>query len=528
MKRRILAAYGLAAVAFLAGRPAQADVKPHALFSDGMVLQRGVKCPVWGTASPGEAVSVTVSATKGTATTASSAAVEAGQDGKWQVALQLAPEMAGGPYMLLIKGKNTITVKDVYVGEVWVCSGQSNMEWSLRNTHDAEKAIQSSANPKIRLFTVPKNTSDKPLTEVNAQWQECNPSTVPGFSAVGYFFGRDLHKALNVPVGLIHSSWGGTVAEAWTTRAALENNPDLKGMIAQDADAPANYEKALKRYEAELAKYKEAVAKAKQEGKKPPQPPRKPSDPKHNPNRPCVLYNAMIHPLQPYAIKGAIWYQGESNAGRAYQYRTLFPAMIQSWRETWKQGDFPFLFVQLAPWRDIVTEPQESDWAELREAQLLTSLHCKNTGMAVITDVGDPKDIHPKKKEPVGARLALAARGIGYGEKIEHRGPIYDKMTVKDGKAVLSFTHTGKGLEAKDGPLQGFTIAGADKKFYNAKAEIQGDKILVWSDKVTQPAAVRYGWANCPVVNLWNKDGLPASPFRTDDFPMVTGPKPAK
>jgi sialate O-acetylesterase len=527
MNRRILAALVLAAAACLVGRPAHADVKPHALFSDGMVLQRGMKCPIWGTAAPGEAITVNLATTKGTTTTISGTAVEAGQDGKWKASLQISPAMAGGPYTLAIKGNNTLTLKDVYVGEVWVCSGQSNMEWPLRASHNADQAIQSSANPKIRLFTVPKATSDKPRTEVEGQWQECNPSTVPGFTAVGYFFGRDLQKALNVPVGLIHTSWGGTVAEAWTTRSALESSPELKDMVGQYEAAPANYKKALARYEAELAKYKEAVAKAKQENKKLPQPPRKPNDPSTGPNRPCVLYNAMIHPLQPYAIKGAIWYQGESNASRALQYRTLFPTMIQSWRQSWKQGDFPFLFVQLAPFMPIVTEPQESAWAELREAQLLTSLHLKNTGMAVITDAGDPKDIHPKKKEPVGARLALAGRGIAYGEKLEYSGPIYDKMAVKDGKVVLSFTHTGKGLEAKDGPLQGFTIAGADKKFYNARAQIQGDHVLVWSDQVKQPAAVRYGWANCPVVNLWNKDGLPASPFRTDDFPMVTAPKTA-
>ena len=531
MKRRILAVLMGTAAISLAASQARADVKPHALFSDGMVLQRGMKCPVWGTADPGEIVSVSFAATKGNASIVLSASVNAGKNGKWRIDIQVAPEMAGGPYEMVIKGKNTITLKDVYVGEVWICSGQSNMEFHLSGAHNAKEAIAKAKNPKIRLFTVQKNTSDKPLSGFKGQpkWQECNPETAKNFTAVGYFFGRDLQKALDVPIGLIHTSWGGTVAEAWTTRAALESNPELKGMIEQydknRSSAQANYEKALKKYEADLAKHKEAVAKAKEEGKNPPKPPRKPGMPSNNPNRPCVLYNAMIHPLQPYAIKGAIWYQGESNAGRAYQYRTLFPAMIQSWRETWKEGDFPFLFVQLAPWKAIVSEPQESDWAELREAQLLTSLHCKNTGMAVITDVGDPKDIHPRKKEPVGARLALAARGIAYKHNIEYSGPVYDKMSVKDGKAVLHFKHAGKGLEAKGGPLHGFTIAGSDRKFYNAKAEIQGDTVLVWSDKVTEPAAVRYGWANCPVVNLWNKDGLPATPFRTDDFPGVTAPK---
>jgi sialate O-acetylesterase len=526
MKQRIWTAVALAAAVCPAGPQARADVKLHPLFSDGMVLQQGANCPMWGTADPGEKVQVLFTG-KGSTVTLESG-ITAGKDGKWKTLFVLGSYLAGGPYEMEIKGKNTIILKDVYVGDVWICSGQSNMEWPLSRTHDAEKAIAKSKNPKIRLFTVPKNTSEKPLNRFKGdpKWLECNPDTVKNFTAVGYFFGRDLQKALGVPIGLIHTSWGGTVAEAWTTRTALESNSELQGMIAQyeksKETAQANYEKAKKKYETDLAKHREAVAKAKEEGKQPPRPLRRPVEPDKNPNRPCVLYNAMIHPLQPFAIKGAIWYQGESNAGRAYQYRTLFPAMIESWRATWKQGDFPFWFVQLAPFREIVSEPQESDWAELREAQLMTALHCKNTGMAVITDVGDPKDIHPTKKEPVGARLALAARGIAYGQNMEYSGPVYDKMTLKDGKAVLHFKHAGKGLEAKDGPLQGFTIAGADRRFYNAKAEIQGDTVLVWCDKVPEPAAVRYGWANCPVVNLWNKDGLPASPFRTDDFPGVT------
>jgi sialate O-acetylesterase len=531
MKRRILAVLLLTAAVGLAASPARADVKPHALFSDGMVLQRGTKCPIWGKADPGEQVRVQFAGTTANAAAASSVSVNADNDGKWQIHLPMPAEMAGGPYELTIQGKNTITLKNVYVGEVWICSGQSNMEWPLRRAHNAEEAIKNAANARIRLFTVPKNTSDKPLKgfKGDPKWQECNSDTVENFSAVGYFFGRDLQKALDVPVGLIHTSWGGTVAEAWTTRAALENKAELKSLVEQydngRPSAQANYEKAMKKYEADLVKHKAAVAKAKEEGKPPPRAPRRPVEPDKNPNRPCVLYNAMIHPLQPFAIKGAIWYQGESNANRAYQYRTLFPAMIQSWRATWKQGEFPFLFVQLAPYMPIVSEPQDSAWAELREAQLRTSLHCKNTGMAVITDVGDPKDIHPTRKAPVGGRLALAARALAYGQNIEYSGPVYEKMTVKDGKAVLHFTHAGKGLEAKDGPLHGFTLAGTDRKFHNAKAEIQGDTVLVWCDQVTEPVAVRYGWANCPVVNLWNKDGLPASPFRTDDFPGVTASK---
>jgi sialate O-acetylesterase len=450
--------------------------------------------------------------------------VSAGKDGKWKVVLELAPDLAGGPYTLTIKGKNTITLKNVYVGEVWICSGQSNMEWPVSLTRNADEAIEKAKNPKIRLFTVPKNTSDKPLAgfKGDPKWSECNPDTVKGFSAVAYFFGRDLHKALNVPVGLIHTSWGGTRAEAWTSRPVLESHDEWKGEFPAYAKAKANYPAALDKYIDDLKKYKETFKANPDTDAAPPAPP---GFPRHA-NSPSVLYNAMIAPLLPYAVKGAIWYQGESNAGKAYAYRKLFPTMIQNWRDDWKEGDFPFLFVQLAPW---ISKGDKSDqtWAELREAQLLTTRKLKNAGMAVITDVGDANDIHPRKKEPVGARLALAARALAYGQKIEYSGPIYKSMAVEGDKAVLTFGHIGKGLEAKGENLQGFTLAGEDNVFHPAEAEIKGDKVVVRSDKVAKPVAVRYGWSNNPTVNLWNKDGLPASPFRTDDLPTVTGPKAA-
>jgi sialate O-acetylesterase len=511
MQRLFLAGLTLAAAAL----PAQADIKPHPLVSSGMVLQRGLACPLWGTAEPGEKITARLS---GAADKDIQGETTADKNGAWIVKLDV-PQKAGGPFTLTLEGKNKLTLNDVYIGEVWVGSGQSNMEWTM-NLIQAKKDIEAAANPKIRLFTVQKTTSYVPLDTVVGQWQACTPETVTHFSAVAYYFGRDLNKALDVPIGLIHSSWGGTVAEAWTSAAKLQSIPSLAYMGNPAAENARKYQKALGSYLKDLDEYLPRAKRAWAGGKALP-PPRFPINPP-GPNTPSVLYNAMIRPLQPFAIKGVIWYQGESNAGRAYEYRTLFPAMIDNWREDWKLGDFPFLFVQLAPWMAIVKQPQESTWAELREAQLLTSQKVKNTAQAVITDVGDPRNIHPPQKAPVGHRLALAARAMAYGETIVYSGPTYDSVEFKDGKAILSFKNVGKGLEAKDGELTGFTIAGSDRKWHNAQAKIEGDKVVVWSDEVKEPAAVRYGWYNCPVVNLWNKDSLPASPFRTDDFPMLT------
>jgi sialate O-acetylesterase len=367
------------------------------------------------------------------------------------------------------------------------------MEWSVSSSANAKEVIENSKNPKIRLFTVEHRVSETPVADVAVntanknrivgKWLECGPDAVPSFSAVAYFFGRDLQKALSVPVGLVHSSWGGTVAEAWTTSEALAADPSLQYLLPKSPIAGGN------------------------------------------PNQGTVLFNGMIAPLLPYAIKGAIWYQGESNAGRAWEYRTLFPTMIKSWRTAFKQGDFPFLFVQLAPFMATTTVPADTNWAELRDAQQYTSLTVPNTAQAVITDVGETSDIHPRRKEPVGARLALAARALAYREKIAYSGPVFQDLSIDGNKAVLRFSHLDKGLEAKGGLPLGFTVAGEDKQFLNAHAEIKGDKVIVWNDKVEKPVAVRFGWANYPFVDLWNKDGLPASPFRTDNFPLLTQPK---
>ncbi|NLN76046.1 MAG: sialate O-acetylesterase [Armatimonadetes bacterium] len=447
---------------------AGAAVTPAPIFTDNAVLQQGIEAPVWGTADNGEKVTVKFQ-NQEVSTVA--------KDGNWMV--RLAPLKAGGPFTMTI---NDLTLKNILVGEVWICSGQSNMAWTVKNTTNGEKDILESRNSMIRLYTVPLKTSYTPLTEINSNWVMCGPTTTPGFSAVGYYFGRDIEKELQVPVGLINTSWGGTSVESWTSLDGFKAMPELANWVAEE------YEK-------------------KAEG----------------PNHPSVLFNAMVNPLVPYAFRGAIWYQGENNAGKAFAYRKLFPGMIKSWRDAWKQGDFPFLFVQLAPFMKIEDTPMESAWAELREAQLLTLKASPNTGMAVITDVGNPNDIHPRDKEPVGARLALAAQKIAYKQDIVYSGPIYRSMKRSGSTITLYFDNVGRGLESRGGELTGFAIAGEDKKFVWANAKVVGgNKVVVSADSVKEPVAVRYGWANCPVVNLWNKDGLPASPFRTDDFPMVT------
>ena len=495
-----LAAFGLSIAPF-----AQADVHLPALFSDGMVLQQGMEVPVWGWASDGELVTVTFRGQTAKTTA---------KGGKWM--LNLRKLKAGGPDEMVVTGKNSITLKNVLVGEVWICSGQSNMEFPLSRSFDSKADIEASANLKIHLFHVPKMKAESPKDDVKAAWTACDPDTVKGFSAVGYYFGRDLQKARGVPVGMIETDWGGSPAEVWMKQEVLESNPRYKQEIL---DAYVGQKKG---YDDALAAFEKERDEAKASGKSFNK--RAPGAPSW---RPTELYNGMIAPLVPYAIKGAIWYQGESNAGRAEQYRSLYADMIRNWRQDWNEGDFTFICVQLAPFMAVKDQPGDSAWAELREAQLLSTRTLPNAGMAVITDVGDPKDIHPTKKKPVGERLALAARGIAYGEKIEFSGPVYHSMKVKDdNKATITFDHVGKGLAARDGELKGFSICGDDKKWFWAKAEIKGkNQVVVSSPEVAHPVAVRFGWADCPVVNLWNKDGLPATPFRTDDFPMITAPK---
>ena len=625
--------------------PAFADVTPHPLFGDHAVLQQGTPVPVWGNASPGERVTVELTGQSVSATTAS--------DGKWLV--HLAPMRAGGPHTLTISGRNKLTFTDILIGEVWVCSGQSNMERQLGLRPGQppitgwEREVAEAKHPDIRQFYVPQELALAPQAKVAGSWSVCSPETAPDFTAIGYFFGRDLERARRVPVGLIHSSWGGTTAEAWTSEASLRTLPDFVEPLAEvkrlstdpegarrdiearkqawytandpgsaanppwsaaDLDTsswkpmtlPANWESAgypdfdgvfwfrrtfelpedwngadaelhlgavddfdstwvngqpvgatigwdkprVYRVPAGMLKRGRNVVTVRvldtgaggglwggddemrlrfgaaggtnalslagewrcQPGASLKAVSAPPVDFSQSPSAPTVLYNGMIAPLLPYAMRGVIWYQGESNVGRERQYRTLFPALIADWRRAWGHGDFPFLFVQVAPYRGLPPE--------IREAQLLSWQHTTNTAMAVTTDCGDANDIHPANKRPVGARLALAARALAYGEEVEYSGPVFASMAVKGAKAVLRFTHLGGGLVAKHGALKGFTVAGADQAFRPAQASIRGDTVVVSAKGIAQPVAVRYGWANVPDGNLFNREGLPASPFRTD------------
>ncbi len=483
-----------------------AEVKLPAIIGDNAVLQADAPLPIWGTAAVGEDVTVTIAG--------QSQSTKAGADGRWQV--KLAALKTGGPLELTVAGTNTIVLKNLLVGEVWVGSGQSNMEFALKGANDSAKEIAAADFPKIRLFTVIKKTSAEPLADCSGKWVECSPATVPGFSAVAYFFGRELHQKLGVPVGLIHTSWGGTEAEAWTSRAALAGSAEFKDAAPSWDKRLADLPKAQAKYATEVAAWKAAADAAKAAGKPAPKKPNPPAD-ENSPHRPSSLYNGMLAPLIPYAIRGAIWYQGESNAGQPLKYRTLLPLMIGDWRQAWGEGDFPFYIVQLANYKARQAEPVESDWAALREAQWLTTTKVKNTGLATIIDVGMAENIHPTDKQTVGHRLALNALALTYGKDNESSGPVFAAMKVEDAKAVLTFTHLGGGLVAKGGgALTGFAIAGEDRKFVWATATIVGDTVVVTSDKVAKPTAVRYAWADNPECDLYSKADLPAVPFRTD------------
>ena len=514
---RMLLSFGrCVAASLLVSGGAQADVKLPALISDHMVLQQELPASVWGWAEPGEKVTIRFAGR--TAETAADAG------GKWRVKLNGLKAGAAGD--MTITGKNELTVKDVLAGEVWVCSGQSNMEWPVSASANAQEEIAAANFPMIRMFTVQRTPHLEPQEDCQGKWEICTPETVPRFSAVAYYFGRKLHQTLNAPVGLIHSSWGGTPAEHWTPADVLTAAEDFRPIVEAWERTKAAFPKAKEKYEADLAAWTEANRQAKEEGTKPP---RKPSPPRGADafGAPGCLYNGMISPLLPCTIQGAIWYQGESNASRAKQYRKLFPTMILSWRQRWGL-EFPFLFVQLANFNARGAapsgEPEESQWAELREAQLAT-LELPRTAMAVAIDIGEGGDIHPKNKQEVGRRLALAAEAQVYYRDTEFSGPLFTGSQPEEGKIRLSFRHA-EGLRAKDGgKLKGFAITGKDRKWVWGEAEIQGDHVIVSSPQVANPIAVRYAWADNPEGNLVNAAGLPASPFRTDDWDRVAQQK---
>lgn len=647
------------------------------LFTDHMVVQSGARIAVWGWAEPGGKVTVSLGESRGRA--------KVSDDGSWSV--ELKPVPAGGPYIMTVIAGDTVKVNDVLCGEVWVCSGQSNMQWPVLEADNPTEEIASARWPHIRMFSVERRTADTPQDTCVGTWEPATPDHVAHFSAVGYFFGRGLHQALQVPIGLIHASWSGTPAEAWTTEETLRDNPELAPILAAAQETGKQASELLATLDARRAEWEERVKvlrdqngalpkrhvdtgnrgfesgwaapdanvsewqemvlpglwdkdygfdidgalwfrrtvdipeswagkplqlslgavddfdvtywNGEQIGSTGSETPSYWIAPRHytvpgakvspgtatiavrvfdnfggggfagepsqmrlaaagdtvtaNPIRldgawryrierelppllppsvprdlepqygPTVLFNAMIHPLLPYTVKGVVWYQGEANAGRAHQYRTLLPALIGDWRKGWRQDDLPFGVVQLANFMERATVPSSSEWAELREAQLLTARNDENIGLAVAIDIGEADNIHPKNKQEVGRRLCLWALGTVYGRDTVYSGPLYESASVADGKVEVTFSQVGSGLIVKGDTLTGFAIAGPDSQFVWADAVISGkNTVTVCSGKVTMPLSVRYGWANNPACNLYNKEGLPASPFRTDGWPGVT------
>ncbi len=513
MKSTSWSRFVVSTVLLILATPLRADVRLPAVFGDHMVVQQGVPIPVWGWADTEKEITVTL----GDRT----ASAKPGASGAWSVQLDAIP--AGGPHVLTVRGSNVIEVKDVLVGEVWLCSGQSNMAMTVGRSKDPEKEAAAATYPQIRMFTTARKTSDKPQAEASGSWTVCSPQTVSNFSATAYFFARRLHKELSAPVGLLHSSWGGTPVQAWTPWHAQEAVRDLAPVLDAFKRALESHdtEKARARYEKQLAAWKEAVAKAKSEGKPPSRRrPRPPVDPNLSPHSPGRLYNAMIAPLAPYAIRGAIWYQGESNAGKtvASLYGLQLRTMIDAWRKDWNKP-FPFLYVQLPNFRTPQQQPSEGDgWTIVRE-QMLKSLGHPGTGMAVVIDAGEANDIHPKDKQTVGHRLAQWALARTYRKPIVACGPIFKGMRADASAIICEFDCIGGGLIALGGgPLRGFALAGEDKQFHWAEARIAGTSVIVTSPKVAKPVAVRYAWAVNPACNLGNQEGLPASPFRSDDW----------
>ena len=528
---------------------ARAGLKLPAIIGDNMVLQQKQANPIWGWDAPGTAVTVSFAGQTKNA--------KAGADGRWTVKLDAVPANAK-PQSIAIKGTSERELKNVLVGEVWVCSGQSNMQFAVQSNWDSDLEIATAKYPQIRLITVPNVGTQEPQTDFKGEWRECGPETVGGFSAAGYFFGRVLHRTLDIPVGLINDSWGGSAAEAWVRRDVLEKDARFKLLMENTRKREAELQSAAGKanYEKQLAAWKQREADAKKAGK--PFIERAPQAPDawlRGNARPGNIFNGVLLPTIGYGIKGVIWYQGESNAGRAYEYASLFPRMIQHWREEWGQGDFPFYWVQLADFMAEKTDAMQSvasSWAELREAQTRTQSAIKNGGQAVIIDLGEGNDIHPKNKRDVAERLARWALAKDYGVKIPYRSPEYKSVEFTaakpvphgiepiggqannsrpapfyGGKAVITIDTFGSALRTLDvAEAKGFVMCGEDKRWQWAQAKLIGpDKIEVSAAGIVKPVAVRYAWADNPVCNVYSVQGLPLTPFRTDDFEMLTKPK---
>ncbi|MEZ6125369.1 MAG: sialate O-acetylesterase [Planctomycetaceae bacterium] len=491
----------------------QAALTLSALFSDSMVLQRDQPVKVWGWASPDASVTVAIGDQKHT--------VRAEASGRWMATLE--PMSAGGPHTLTVSdGRSTTTVSDVLIGDVWLCSGQSNMAMTVSRSRDAEAEQAAAKFPQIRMFRESSGPAAEPQEKCSGSWSVCSPETVGSFSATAYFFGRRLHQELGVPIGLINSSVGGTSIESWTSLDAQQQVPELEPRLAAWNSDDKNFDeaKATSAYEKNLERWKTSVAEAKEAGKPAPRKPSPPVRPRSDRNFPANLFNGKIAPLVGYTIKGAIWYQGENSAGRGFShlYGTQLKTLISDWRARWGQGDFPFGWVQLPNFRNAQVQPvEDSGWVLVQEGMLKT-LKEPHTGMAVTIDVGEAGDIHPKDKQTVGHRMAQWALSSVYGKDILPMGPIFSKADFRnDGSVQIQFQYAA-GLHAVDGKVLGFAVAGKDQKFVAADAVIEGESVVVRSSEVSQPASVRYAWAANPVISLYSSAQIPASPFRTDDW----------
>lgn len=505
--RSILAVVAVLSIVIICS-PALANVSlPHILGSN-MVLQRDIALPVWGWAAPGEEVTVAIADQKLTA--------KADDAGRWQVKLA-ALKATDKPLAMTVAGKNTIQLENILVGEVWVCSGQSNMQMAVGGVLDAENVIAAADCPTIRLFTAPRIVSPRPTSDIVADWQACTPQTVKGFSAVGYFFARNIQKELNVPIGLISTNWGGTRIEPWTPAPAFAEVPALKDIAAQVQDVNQEQNKGLAPLVPAFEAWAKAARAAEAKGQPVPPLPPLPGNSLSDNTRPTTLYNGMVSALVPYGIRGAIWYQGESNMKEGMLYFEKMKALIGGWRKAWDQGEFPFYYVQLAPYR---YGPDAFALPGIWEAQV-AALSIPNTGMAVINDIGTISDIHPKNKQDVGKRLALWALARTYGKGgIVYSGPLYKSMKIEGDKIRVAFDYVGSGLASRDGEaLTWFQVAGSDGKFADAKATIDGQAVVVSSGEVKEPVAVRFAWNQTAEPNLMNKEGLPASAFQAGQIP---------